>query len=87
MIFSDEEETCSDGVSIVSSAFEENMMDVDAQLLAMNIDAQLSTPVAVRGRQMTVEYQDESTTVSTSLYCGGPSSGFDLPAQLHNKPK
>ena len=50
MICSDEEETLSDGVSIVSSEFQENMMNVEAQVLAMNIDAQLSTPVAVRGR-------------------------------------
>ena len=28
---------------------------------------------------MTVEYQDESAPVSTPLYCGGPSSGYDLP--------
>ena len=53
-------------------------MNVEAQLLAVNIEAQLSTPVAVRGRQMTVEYQDESAPVSTPLYCGGPSSGYDL---------
>ena len=42
IIFSDEDETFSDGVSIVSLEFEENMMDVEAQLLAINIDAQLS---------------------------------------------
>ena len=53
-------------------------MDVEAQLLPVNIDAQLSTPVAVRGRQMTVEYQAESAPVSTPLYRGGPSSGYDL---------
>ena len=54
-------------------------MDMEAQLLAMNKDAQQSAPVAVRGRQMTVEYQDESAPVFTPLYCGGPSSGYDLP--------
>ena len=39
MISSEEEETFSDDVSIVSSEFEEIMMDVEAQLLAMKIDA------------------------------------------------
>ena len=42
MISSDEDETFSNGVSIVSLEFEENMMDVEAQLLAINMDAQLS---------------------------------------------
>ena len=51
-------------------------MDVEAQLLAMNMEAQLSTPVAVGGRQMTVEYQDESVPVSTPFRCGGPYSGY-----------
>ena len=41
----------------------------------MNIDAQLSTPVAVRGRQMTVECQDGSVPVSTPLRCGCSYSG------------
>ena len=49
MISSDEEETFSDGVSIVSSEFEENMIDVKAQLLVMSIDGQLTAPVSVRG--------------------------------------
>ena len=51
MISSDEEQKFSDGISVISSEFEENMMDVEAQLMALNIEAQLSTPVAVRGRQ------------------------------------
>ena len=67
MISSHGEETFRDGVSKISSEIEENTMDVEAQLLSMNIDAQLYTPVAVRGRQMTVEYQDESALVSTPL--------------------
>ena len=75
MSSSDAEETFSGGVSSISSVFEEKMMDVKAQLLAMNIDAQMSTPVAVRERQMTVEHQDESVPVFTPLRCGGPYSG------------
>ena len=70
-ISSDEEENFSDGVSVIFSEFEENMMDVGAQLMA-----QLSTPVAVRGRQMTLEVHDDSPSPNTPLRCGGPYSGF-----------
>ena len=76
MISSDEEKTFSDGVSIISSELEENMMDVEAQLMAMDIEAQLSTPVVVRGRQMTLGNQDDPTMSSTPLRCGGPYSGY-----------
>ena len=76
MISSDEDETFGEGVSIISLKFEENMMDVEAQLLAMNIDAQLSTPVTVRGRQMTLESQDERASTSLPLCCGGPYSDY-----------
>ena len=51
-------------------------MNVEAQLLAMNRDAQISTPVAVRGRQMTVKYQEEGAFVSTPLHYRGPHSGY-----------
>ena len=74
-ISSDEEETFSDGVSRISSESTENMMDVKAQLLAMNIDNQLSTAVAVRGKQMTLGCHDDLITTSTPLCCGGPYSG------------
>ena len=78
-ISSDEEEAFSDGVSVVSSEFEENMMDVEAQLLAMSIDDQLSTPVAVRGRQMTLDLQTDCSPESTPLHCGGPRLEYEMP--------
>ena len=60
----------SDGVSIISSEIEANMMDVESQLMSMNVDAQLSTPVTVRSRQMAVGNHDECPSVFTPLHCG-----------------
>ena len=78
-ISSDEEEAFSEPISVVSSEFEENMMDVEAQLLAMSIDDQLSTPVAVRGRQMTLDLQTDCSPESTPLHCGGPRLEYEMP--------
>ena len=76
MISSDEEETYSGGVSLISSELDENMMDVEALLMAVNIVAQLSTPLAVVGRQRTMGSQDDLASAPTPLCCGGPFSGY-----------
>ena len=52
------------------------MMDVEAQVMAMNIDAQLSNPVAVRGRQMTVEAKNNTTLAPTPIHCVGPYPSY-----------
>ena len=52
------------------------MMDVEALLMAVNIVAQLSTPLAVVGRQRTMGSQDDLASTPTPLCCGGPFSGY-----------
>ena len=83
IISSDEESTFSDGVSMDSSQFEEDMMDMETQMMVMRVEEEMTVPVNAQGRQMTTGYYDPDAPSTSAEYYLSPMAPHEPIPENH----